>query len=101
MEPENTATTGSKDLDEEIRRRVKQGFQVRNRTTNPPTVQMVKPKQPTAWKVHVVLSILTLGLWLLVWIPWVLITPSRREKSIYLEVDNGGRVKQSKQSIFS
>lgn len=101
MEPENTAPTGSENLDELVRRKIKQGYQIRHRTTQPPTVQMVKPKQPTAWKAHVILSILTLGLWLLVWIPWVLLTPSRREKSIYLEVDTGGRVKESKQSIFS
>jgi hypothetical protein len=100
-EPESAAPTRSEKLDEEIRRKIKQGFQVSHRTTDPPTVQMVKPKQPTAWKAHVIMCILTLGLWLLVWIPWILLTPSKREKSIYLEADSSGRVRQSKRSAFS
>lgn len=72
-------------LDKEIRAYVKQGYRVISRTDS--TVQLVKPK-----KFSLIIAIICLLLAVLPFILYVLIYMASSDQTIYLEVNERGKV---------
>lgn len=95
-DPAATAGERQRTLNEEIRRHTRDGFQIQHHTDDPPTAQLRKPKPPVAWKLNLLLTLLTLGAWLLIWIPLAILSPHRKERVVYLEVEENGKVRKTK-----
>jgi hypothetical protein len=73
-------------LEAEIEYSVAQGWRLRSK--EPTEAHMVKGEPVRHW-VHLFFAIVTLGLWLIVWIP---LTIFGGEKHRYITVDENGRV---------
>ena len=76
-------------LDREIKRYVKRGFRVISRTDT--TAQLVKPKKFSFFWAFIWFLVLIVG-----FVIYLLYYVSKKDETIYLEVDERGRIKRLK-----
>jgi hypothetical protein len=89
MPPTVTRAERNQTLEAEIRYSESRGWRVREKT--PADAHLVKG-EPVAHWVHLFFTIATVGLWLLVWVPLIVLGG---EKHRYISVGEDGRVSSS------
>lgn len=85
-------------LNAEIRAFTKRGYQLQHSTGT--SAEMILPKSPSTFAPSCILTILTLGLWLIVEAIKVVIQPLKKEKTLYIEVLPDGTVERATDSLL-
>ena len=77
---------------------VREGYQLLSSTGTAASLKL--PKPPSALGANIVLTVITFGLWLIVWALMIAVMPVRREKSLYIEVLPDGEVERTTDGLF-
>lgn len=85
-------------LNAEIRKFSKRGYQLQHSTGT--AAQMVLPKPPSTFAPSCLLTIATLGVWLVVEVVKVIIQPIKKEKTLYIEVLPDGTVERTADGLL-